>query len=218
MLRIRMLTICRTRFPSPVHCRRQGQSGGHRCKPCRIIWAQGLWTRCALGALGAPKVYKRGVSPHPLRLAGPSLTTNCLLMPEKSGSMAKFTLSFLSALALLNTAHGAPAVPRAAATSSGANPPLRGSPDLAGYSPSNTVSDEDTNAFSYSLAPGQTADANLGLYLDFSNVDNPQPIRGSKGGNDPGPSKPLVYANHCSAANHVTTKRTLSSKSSRVTS
>lgn len=41
----------------------------------------------------------------------------------------------------------------------------------------------------YTLVPNQAADANLGLILDFTNVENPQPIRGSNGADDPGPSK-----------------------------
>jgi hypothetical protein len=39
----------------------------------------------------------------------------------------------------------------------------------------------------YSTVPGQTADPKLGLYLDFTQVQKPQPIRGDKGGTDPGP-------------------------------
>lgn len=39
----------------------------------------------------------------------------------------------------------------------------------------------------YNLVPGQTADANLGLYLDLKETENPQPVRGSNGGTDPGP-------------------------------
>ena len=39
----------------------------------------------------------------------------------------------------------------------------------------------------YDLVPGQTADADLGLYLDLEEAKNPQPIRGSTGGTDPGP-------------------------------
>ena len=41
----------------------------------------------------------------------------------------------------------------------------------------------------YDLVPGQTADADLGLYLDLEEAKNPQPIRGSMGGTDPGPRK-----------------------------
>lgn len=37
------------------------------------------------------------------------------------------------------------------------------------------------------LVPGQTANADLGLYLDLEKAKNPQPIRGSTGGTDPGP-------------------------------
>lgn len=60
---------------------------------------------------------------------------------------------------------------------------------LLGYRPSNTLVNENTNNILYSLAPGQTADANIGAYLDFENIANPQPIRGTKGGSDPGPRK-----------------------------
>lgn len=38
------------------------------------------------------------------------------------------------------------------------------------------------------MVPGQTADQKLGLYLDFNSVNAPQPIRGSGGATDPGPS------------------------------
>lgn len=40
----------------------------------------------------------------------------------------------------------------------------------------------------YQLVPGQTEAADLGLYLDLESVPNPQPIRGTGGGTDPGPS------------------------------
>ena len=39
----------------------------------------------------------------------------------------------------------------------------------------------------YDLVPGQTANADLGLYLNLEEAKNPQPIRGSAGGTDPGP-------------------------------
>lgn len=41
----------------------------------------------------------------------------------------------------------------------------------------------------YELVNGQEADAKLGLYLDFNSVENPQPLRGGEGSQDPGPSK-----------------------------
>ena len=48
------------------------------------------------------------------------------------------------------------------------------------------------------LVNGQEADSKLGLYLDFNSVQNPQPIRGTSGQTDPGPS---MYAS-CSKAAH----------------
>jgi hypothetical protein len=84
-------------------------------------------------------------------------------------------------LAAIQAVNAAPTPP----ASSGA--PLRGSPDLAGYSPTNTVSNEHTESISVQYAPGQTDDAKIGAPLDFSNIAYPQPIRGTKGGTDPGP-------------------------------
>ncbi|KUJ15605.1 RmlC-like cupin [Mollisia scopiformis] len=37
------------------------------------------------------------------------------------------------------------------------------------------------------LVNGQEADSDLGLYLDFNSVENPQPLRGTGGQTDPGP-------------------------------
>jgi hypothetical protein len=69
-------------------------------------------------------------------------------------------------------------------TSSAAAPTAN---SLLGYNPANAVINDDTDAISYSLVPGQTDAATVGPPLDFSTVENPQPIRGSKGGTDPGP-------------------------------
>ncbi|KAL4959785.1 putative oxalate decarboxylase [Aspergillus stella-maris] len=88
----------------------------------------------------------------------------------------------LSVLALLPLAHGAPTLPKREQP----DPPLRGSEDLLGYSPNNKLA-PPTGEIPYTLVPGQTDDKDLGTYLDFSNVENPQPIRGSLGGDDPGP-------------------------------
>lgn len=78
----------------------------------------------------------------------------------------------------------------------GASGQLRGPASLGGFSPSNPIDSPDTAipADQYQLAPGQEADEDLGFYLDFSNIDNPQPIRGDPGNapTDPGPSMSLV--------------------------
>jgi hypothetical protein len=58
---------------------------------------------------------------------------------------------------------------------------------LLGYNAANVVKNENTDDIPYSLVPGQTDSAVVGAFLDFNNVQNPQPIRGSKGGTDPGP-------------------------------
>lgn len=65
-----------------------------------------------------------------------------------------------------------------------ADPPLRGSPDLLGYSSSNKLTEHTTEGVKYKLLPGQKEDPKIGSYLDFSDVPNPQPIRGNTGGTD----------------------------------
>ena len=43
------------------------------------------------------------------------------------------------------------------------------------------------------LVPNQELPADYGMYLDFTNSPNPQPIRGANGATDPGPRKsPLI--------------------------
>ncbi|GAB1214239.1 hypothetical protein ATERTT37_003400 [Aspergillus terreus] len=95
-------------------------------------------------------------------------------------------ISDLSALTLLALLAGTGAAAPTARDSAG-NPPLRGSEDLLGYSASNKLSPHSTEDIKYTLASGQKDDADLGVYLDFETVDNPQPIRGELGGTDPGP-------------------------------
>jgi hypothetical protein len=67
------------------------------------------------------------------------------------------------------------------------NPGLRGSVDLAGYSSTEKIATGSKPDIKYTLLPGQKEDSKIGSYLDFENVENPQPIRGSNGGDDPGP-------------------------------
>jgi len=47
---------------------------------------------------------------------------------------------------------------------------------LLGYNPSNVVVNADTDDIEYTLVPGQTDSAVVGAYLDFNNVENPQPV------------------------------------------
>lgn len=83
-------------------------------------------------------------------------------------------------LLLLPLAQAAP-TPR-----SSSSVPLRGNPDLAGYSSSRNVPVKNTTV-QYKLAPSQKDKADIGQYLDFEKVNNPQPIRATSGGTDPGP-------------------------------
>lgn len=50
-----------------------------------------------------------------------------------------------------------------------------------------------TDVGPYSLVAGQGAEPTLGLYLDFTNSPNPQPLRGVNGATDPGPSKCIGF-------------------------
>lgn len=125
-----------------------------------------------------------------------------------------FSVQAIAALALLSSVLAAPApVPKSArkkvAERQDSNPPtadpvgppgasgsLRGSSSLGGYQ-SNDPVDKSLPATvpqsEYQLAEGQTANTDLGLYLDFSTVENPQPIRGgTKAPTDPGPRNTAI--------------------------
>ncbi|KAK0121740.1 hypothetical protein ONS95_010026 [Cadophora gregata] len=65
--------------------------------------------------------------------------------------------------------------------------PAPSATSLLGYNPANGVQFQDTDNILFSLLPAQTQDAKIGASFDFNGVENPQPIRGSKGGLDPGP-------------------------------
>ncbi|KAJ5792689.1 uncharacterized protein N7503_008667 [Penicillium pulvis] len=67
--------------------------------------------------------------------------------------------------------------------------PLRGDSALLGVV-QNEVNPENSAAVpesEYQLAPGQAADADLGIPFTFDNVAHPQPVRGDLGSTDPGP-------------------------------
>ena len=69
----------------------------------------------------------------------------------------------------------------------GSSGSVYGSPALVGPD-GNPVDTADSAVLSNSdLVPGQQEDADLGFYLDLSEAQNPQPIRGTGGGTDPGP-------------------------------
>ncbi|KAK8255713.1 RmlC-like cupin domain-containing protein [Phyllosticta capitalensis] len=72
----------------------------------------------------------------------------------------------------------------------GASGDPRGPESLLGYNPSNPLSLETTviPPSDFELAPGQSEEPDIGLYLDLSTVRNPQPIRGGTDApTDPGP-------------------------------
>ncbi|EKV19804.1 Oxalate decarboxylase, putative [Penicillium digitatum PHI26] len=93
----------------------------------------------------------------------------------------KFQLLVALLPVVLPLVHGAPA------RRDSPNPGLRGSDSLVGYSP-DYKSDSDLRPdIEYTLVPGQKEDPKIGSYLDFEKADNPQPIRGPTGSDDPGP-------------------------------
>ncbi|KAG0154620.1 hypothetical protein PDIDSM_188 [Penicillium digitatum] len=98
----------------------------------------------------------------------------------------KFQLLVALLPVVLPLVHGAPA------RRDSPNPGLRGSDSLVGYSP-DYKSDSDLRPdIEYTLVPGQKEDPKIGSYLDFEKADNPQPIRGPTGSDDPGPSMSAV--------------------------
>lgn len=94
----------------------------------------------------------------------------------------KFQLLVTLLPVVLPLVHGAPA------RRDTPNPDLRGSDSLVGYSPDNKGGSDSPPDIEYTLVPGQKEDQKIGSYLDFEKADNPQPIRGSTGADDPGPS------------------------------
>jgi hypothetical protein len=73
----------------------------------------------------------------------------------------------------------------------GASGNLRGSEALIGYDPSNNVPKEPSTVIppdDFEIAPGQSEDPELGLFIDLEDVKNPQPIQGgTTKPTDPGP-------------------------------
>lgn len=71
----------------------------------------------------------------------------------------------------------------------GSSGALRGGEDLLGAG-GEPINPADTAIVSNpQLVPGQKDTSTLGVYLDFEDVDQPQPVRGSRGGTDPGHRK-----------------------------
>lgn len=98
----------------------------------------------------------------------------------------KFQLLVTLLPVVLPLVHGAPA------RRDTPNPGLRGSDSLVGYSPDNKGGSDSRPDIKYTLVPGQKEDPKIGAHLDFEKADNPQPIRGPTGADDPGPSTSAV--------------------------
>lgn len=78
-------------------------------------------------------------------------------------------------------------------TATGTSGSLYGLDSLRGEiaQPSPVSGGDSAIVSNYPLVNGQEADSKLGLYLDFKSVENPQPLRGTGGQTDPGPSMHL---------------------------
>lgn len=74
----------------------------------------------------------------------------------------------------------------------GTPPGLRGDESLLGVTGAKIDAANSALVSTYDEAPGQQAAGDLGFYFDFTKLQNPQPIRGGKGGTDPGPRKFLT--------------------------
>jgi hypothetical protein len=76
-------------------------------------------------------------------------------------------------------------------TSTGTSGSLYGTESLLGEvaAPAPVSGGDSAVVTNYPLVNGQEADLNLGLYLDFNSVENPQPIRGTGGQTQSGPSE-----------------------------
>ena len=96
---------------------------------------------------------------------------------------------------LLPLVSSAPAAPSAAPDAPpvtlppGSSGSLRGSPGLIGPDGNPINPGESAVVPNPETVPGQDADPKLGLYLDFTKVQNPQAIRGNRGATDPGHRK-----------------------------
>jgi hypothetical protein len=111
----------------------------------------------------------------------------------------KFQLIVTLLPVVLPLAHGAPA------HRDTPNPGLRGTDSLVGYSPDNSGGSDSRPDIKYTLLPEQKVDPENGSYLDFVKADNPQPIRGSTGSDDPGPSTtPLLLCTISALDNMLT--------------
>ncbi|KAF2203609.1 Bicupin, oxalate decarboxylase/oxidase [Delitschia confertaspora ATCC 74209] len=107
----------------------------------------------------------------------------------------RFYSAYASSCLLLAPAWAFPALPQASVITPsgppGSSGSLRGPQSLLGNNPSIAVPTEPSTVIppeDFELAPGQTEDTDLGVYIDLSKVKNPQPIRGDPTSpTDPGP-------------------------------
>ena len=101
-----------------------------------------------------------------------------------------FSVALLALAPGLLAAPAPAAVPRAVPSAPPGTPAgLRPDTDLQG--PDGAPLDSPEGPINYNLVPGQEEPADLGVYLDFTKTENPQPFRGSHGATDPGPRMPM---------------------------
>lgn len=96
-------------------------------------------------------------------------------------SFAQFLLPFLLAH-LGASAPLAPPLSEAATKTYAVIGEPTGPTSLRGFDPSLPFATENTHPSNIEFAPHQEDDDPSGISLDFSNVDNPQPLRGTRGG------------------------------------
>ena len=101
-------------------------------------------------------------------------------------------LRFVTLACVLHATVAAPVVPRDSPGPPGASGSLTGTEALLGPDGNPVDASDSAIVSDYQLVPGQTEESDYGLYLDFTDTPNPQPIRGTYGATDAGPSMILV--------------------------
>ena len=91
---------------------------------------------------------------------------------------------------------------------SGSSGSIYGSETLLGNGDNPVNKENSAIVKNYPTVPGQEADADIGLFLDFAAVDDAQPIRGSNGATDPGPR--MYTASDCATICHSAADQTIS--------
>ncbi|KAL7276935.1 hypothetical protein RUND412_000079 [Rhizina undulata] len=101
-----------------------------------------------------------------------------------------------SAAAVSSTAESEFPLSEAATKTYAVSGDLYGPTTLLGYNADFPLATEDTHVTDFEYATGQEEDDPEGIFFNFEDVDHPQPIRGTRGGTDPGPRNEVIDKIH----------------------